>query len=58
MKIGVVGTGNVGSSVAGLLARAGHEIRFGSRGGPRLRPRGARVQRPDASGRDAARAWA
>lgn len=35
MKIGVVGRGNVGSSVAGLLARAGHEIRFGSRGGPR-----------------------
>ena len=33
--IGVIGTGNVGIGVAGLLARAGHAIRFGSRGGPR-----------------------
>ena len=32
MRIGVIGTGNVGRSVAGLLARAGHEVRFGSRG--------------------------
>lgn len=32
MKIGVIGTGNVGRGVAGLLARAGHEVRFGSRG--------------------------
>ena len=31
MKIGVIGTGNVGRSVAGLLARVGHEVRFGSR---------------------------
>ncbi len=31
MKIGVIGTGNVGQSVAGLLARAGHELCFGSR---------------------------
>lgn len=31
MKIGVIGTGNVGRGVAGLLARAGHEVRFGSR---------------------------
>ena len=31
MKIGVIGTGNVGRSVAGLLARAGHEVRLGSR---------------------------
>ena len=31
MRIGVIGSGNVGRSVAGLLARAGHEVRFGSR---------------------------
>ena len=31
MRIGVIGTGNVGRSIAGLLARAGHEIRFGTR---------------------------
>ena len=31
MRIGVIGTGNVGRSVAGLLAGAGHEVRFGSR---------------------------
>jgi len=31
MRIGVIGAGNVGRSVAGLLARAGHEVRFSSR---------------------------
>ncbi len=33
MKIGVIGTGKVGRSVAGLLLRAGHAVRFGSRSG-------------------------
>lgn len=33
MKIGVIGTGEVGRSVAGLLLSAGHAVRFGSRGG-------------------------
>ena len=31
MKIGIIGTGNVGRSVGALLARAGYEVRFGSR---------------------------
>lgn len=31
MKIGVIGTGNVGQSIGGLLSRAGHDVRFGSR---------------------------
>ncbi len=32
MKIGVVGTGNVGRSLGTLLVGAGHDVRFGSRG--------------------------
>jgi 8-hydroxy-5-deazaflavin:NADPH oxidoreductase len=31
MKIGIIGSGHVGASVATLLARAGHEVRFGAR---------------------------
>lgn len=31
MKIGIMGAGNVGRSVGGLLAGAGHEVRYGSR---------------------------
>ena len=31
MKIGIIGAGNVGASLGTLLARADHEIRFGSR---------------------------
>ena len=32
MKIGIIGTANVGRSIGSLLARAGHEVRCGSRG--------------------------
>jgi 8-hydroxy-5-deazaflavin:NADPH oxidoreductase len=31
MKIAIIGSGHVGSSVATLLKRAGHEVRFGAR---------------------------
>jgi predicted dinucleotide-binding enzyme len=31
MKIGVIGSGNVGSALGGVLAKAGHEVMFSSR---------------------------
>lgn len=31
MKIGIIGSGHVGSSVAALLVKGGHEVRFGAR---------------------------
>lgn len=31
MKIAIIGSGHVGSSIATLLKRAGHEVRFGAR---------------------------
>jgi hypothetical protein len=31
MKIGIIGPGHVGSSVAALLVKGGHEVRFGAR---------------------------
>jgi 8-hydroxy-5-deazaflavin:NADPH oxidoreductase len=31
MKIGIIGSGHVGASVASLFAKAGHEVRFGAR---------------------------
>lgn len=31
MRIGMIGTGNIGFSLGPLLVRSGHEVRFGSR---------------------------
>jgi len=31
MRIGIIGTGSLGSAIGGLFARHGHEVRFGSR---------------------------
>ena len=31
MRVAVIGTGNIGRTLGGALARAGHEVVFGSR---------------------------
>ncbi|MBM4346477.1 MAG: NAD(P)-binding domain-containing protein, partial [Deltaproteobacteria bacterium] len=36
MKIGVLGTGHVGQTLARGFAAAGHEVRIGSRSGTKL----------------------
>ena len=34
MRIGIIGSGQIGSAVAGLLTKAGHEVALSHRGGP------------------------
>src|SRR5579859_1273982 len=48
MRIGIVGAGGVGGLIAGLLARAGHDVAVVARGSTReaLRERGLRVDSP------------
>jgi 2-dehydropantoate 2-reductase len=48
MRIGIVGAGGVGGLIAGLLARAGHDVALVARGKTRqaLRERGLRVDSP------------
>ena len=43
MKIGFIGSGNIGGAIGELLARAGHEVFFSSRNPDNLRPLVARV---------------
>ena len=43
MKIGFIGSGNIGGAVGELLARAGHEVLFSSRNPDNLKPLVARV---------------
>lgn len=37
MRVGVIGSGNIGSTVGALLCKAGHEVRFSSRHPDKLR---------------------
>ncbi|HVG73149.1 MAG TPA: NAD(P)-binding domain-containing protein, partial [Vicinamibacterales bacterium] len=43
MKIGFIGSGNIGGAVGELMARAGHEVFFSSRNPDNLKPLVARV---------------
>src|ERR1044071_5230156 len=43
MKIGFIGSGNIGGAIGELLARAGHEVLFSSRNPESLKPLVARV---------------
>jgi len=43
MKIGFIGSGNIGGAIGELLARAGHEVLFSSRNPDGLKPLVARV---------------
>ena len=43
MKIGVIGSGNIGGTIGELLAKAGHEVLFSSRNPDSLKPLVARV---------------
>jgi hypothetical protein len=43
MKIGFIGSGNIGGTIGELLARAGHEVLFSSRNPDSLKPLVARV---------------
>jgi predicted dinucleotide-binding enzyme len=43
MKIGFIGSGNIGGAVGELLAKAGHEVLFSSRNPDNLKPLVARV---------------
>lgn len=43
MKIGFIGSGNIGGAIGELLARAGHEVLFSSRNPENLQPLVARV---------------
>jgi 8-hydroxy-5-deazaflavin:NADPH oxidoreductase len=43
MKIGFIGSGNIGGAIGELLARAGHEVLFSSRNPDNLKPLVARV---------------
>ena len=43
MKIGFIGSGNIGGAIGELLARAGHEVLFSSRNPDGLKPLLARV---------------
>ena len=43
MKIGFIGSGNIGSAIGELLAKAGHEVFFSSRNPDNLKPLVARV---------------
>ena len=43
MKIGFIGSGNIGGAIGELLARAGHEVFFSSRNPENLKPLVARV---------------
>ena len=38
MTIAIIGNGAVGNALGGLLADGGHEVTFGGRGGPGVRP--------------------
>src|SRR5690349_1713707 len=46
MRVGVIGAGGIGGFYGGLLARAGHDVRFLARGRhlQAMRERGLRVQ--------------
>jgi len=43
MKIGFIGSGNIGGAIGELMARAGHEVFFSSRNPDNLKPLVARV---------------
>jgi len=43
MKVGFIGSGNIGGAIGELLARAGHEVLFSSRNPDNLKPLVARV---------------
>jgi predicted dinucleotide-binding enzyme len=43
MKIGFIGSGNIGGAIGDLMARAGHEVFFSSRNPDNLKPLVARV---------------
>src|SRR5690349_5678850 len=43
MKIGFIGSGNIGGAIGELMARAGHEVFFSSRNPDSLKPLVARV---------------
>ena len=43
MKIGFIGSGNIGGTIGELLAKAGHEVLFSSRNPDELKPLVARV---------------
>src|SRR6476646_523197 len=43
MKIGFIGSGNIGGAIGELLAKAGHEVLFSSRNPENLQPLVARV---------------
>ena len=43
MKIGFIGSGNIGGAIGELLAKAGHEVFFSSRNPDNLKPLVARV---------------
>ena len=43
MKVGFIGSGNIGGAIGELLARAGHEVFFSSRNPDNLKPLVARV---------------
>src|SRR5687767_9460912 len=43
MKIGFIGSGNIGGTIGELLAKAGHEVLFSSRNPDNLKPLVARV---------------
>ena len=43
MKIGFIGSGNIGGAIGELLAKAGHEVLFSSRNPDSLKPLVARV---------------
>jgi hypothetical protein len=43
MKIGFIGSGNIGGAIGELLAKAGHEVLFSSRNPDTLKPLVARV---------------
>src|SRR6187402_2563718 len=43
MKIGFIGSGNIGGAIGELMAKAGHEVFFSSRNPDNLKPLVARV---------------
>jgi hypothetical protein len=50
MRIGIIGAGNIGGTLGGLLEAAGHDIRFGVRNPDAARPRSGPVAEAAAFG--------
>lgn len=54
MRIGVIGSGRIGATVAALWVRAGHDVRFGSRHPEQVQPMAAAIGASVSAQEDAA----